>query len=45
MDTENKINELRDKLYSLILENREYSEILKLSQELDILIVQAMREN
>jgi len=42
---EERIEDLRDKLY-VILENEEYNlkKILKVSQELDELIVQYMRE-
>ena len=40
---EKKIDNLRDKLYA-ILETQEYTEILKISQELDEFIVQYMRE-
>jgi hypothetical protein len=42
---ENKIDELKDKLYILLLNNAEYSEILKISQELDLFIVQYMHQN
>jgi sulfur transfer protein SufE len=39
---EDEIDKLRDKLHFLIIHNEEYSKILKVSQELDILIVQYM---
>ena len=35
----NKIEELRDKLNDLIFKNEYYSEILKVSQELDVEII------
>lgn len=35
-----EIEKLRDKLHSLIKENADYSEILRVSQELDAYIVQ-----
>ncbi|MBY8992863.1 MAG: aspartyl-phosphate phosphatase Spo0E family protein [Candidatus Lokiarchaeota archaeon] len=40
----NKIDNLKNKL-NIVLEYGEYSEILKISQELDILIVKYMRKN
>jgi hypothetical protein len=39
---EQEIDNLRDKLHFFILHNEEYSKILKISQELDELIVQYM---
>lgn len=38
------IDNLRDKLHFLILNNEEYSKILKASEELDKVIVQYMRK-
>jgi len=40
---EEKIEKLRDNLY-LIIENEEYNNVLKASQELDELIVQYMNQ-
>lgn len=37
---EKKIDELREKLHSLILEEADYNSILKISQELDEYIVE-----
>jgi hypothetical protein len=37
---ENEMDRLRDKLNLMIFENKEYSKILKVSQDLDELIVQ-----
>lgn len=37
---EEKIDKLRDKLHSLIIEKADYNEVLKASQELDVYISQ-----
>ncbi len=37
---EEKIDKLRDRLYTLIIEKADYNEVLKASQELDVYISQ-----
>lgn len=44
MNKKKEIEELRDKLNNIINESLDYSEILALSQELDIHIVEAMKK-
>jgi hypothetical protein len=43
MDENKKINELREELNNMIRNNLDPKEILKLSQELDIYIVEEMK--
>ncbi len=43
MDKKKEIEELRDKLNETISEKMDYDKILKLSQELDIYIVEVMK--
>ncbi|WP_080697098.1 aspartyl-phosphate phosphatase Spo0E family protein [Clostridium beijerinckii] len=43
MDKKKEIEELRDKLNKTITEKMDYNKILKLSQELDIYIVEVMK--
>ena len=44
MNKKKKIEELRDRLNNIINENLDYNEILALSQELDVYIVEAMKK-
>jgi hypothetical protein len=41
--TENAIKVLREKMHKLITDNAPYSEILKISQRLDLVILRAMK--
>jgi Spo0E like sporulation regulatory protein. len=43
MDKKKEIEELRDELNEIISERLDYNKILKLSQKLDIYIVEAMK--
>lgn len=43
MDEEKKIEELKEKLNKMISKNMDFKEILKVSQELDIYIVDVMK--
>lgn len=44
MDKKKEIEELRDELNKIISERLDYNKILKLSQKLDIYIVEAMKQ-